>query len=75
MRNLFSDTVHIHSDKMSHTQVLPLPALPSGWSAEKDFKAISRLSAPTQRSIGTSNLLEINYPSRRPFASWRTTPY
>lgn len=36
----------------SHTQVnLPLPILPKGWSAEKDFKAIGSLSAPTQRSI------------------------
>jgi DnaJ family protein C protein 2 len=30
---------------------LPLPVLPGGWSAEKDFKAIGRLSAATQRSI------------------------
>lgn len=30
---------------------LPLPFLPEGWSAEKEFKAIGSLSAPTQRSI------------------------
>jgi len=28
-----------------------LPALPDGWSAEKDFKSISSLSQPTNRSI------------------------
>jgi len=28
-----------------------LPSLPDGWSAEKDFKSIGRLSAPTNRSI------------------------
>ncbi|KAH6884068.1 DnaJ domain-containing protein [Thelonectria olida] len=33
------------------TVTLPLPALPSGWSAEKDFKAIGQLSASVQRSI------------------------
>lgn len=34
------------------TQVsLPLPGLPEGWSAEKDFKAIGQLSGATQRSI------------------------
>ncbi|KAI9747726.1 MAG: hypothetical protein M4579_007403 [Chaenotheca gracillima] len=30
---------------------LPLPALPEGWSAEKDFKAIGTLSSATQRNI------------------------
>ncbi|EGX88608.1 heat shock protein, Hsp40, DnaJ [Cordyceps militaris CM01] len=30
---------------------LPLPLLPEGWSAEKDFKAIGKLSGATQRSI------------------------
>ncbi len=30
---------------------LPLPALTEGWSAEKDFKAIGKLSGATQRSI------------------------
>lgn len=30
---------------------LPLPVLPEGWSAEKDFKAVGKLSASTQRSI------------------------
>ncbi|OAA55173.1 Heat shock protein DnaJ [Cordyceps fumosorosea ARSEF 2679] len=30
---------------------LPLPVLPEGWSADKDFKAIGKLSAATQRSI------------------------
>ncbi|MCJ1308780.1 hypothetical protein MMC25_002435 [Agyrium rufum] len=30
---------------------LPLPVLPEGWSAEKDFKALGSLSAPTQRNI------------------------
>jgi DnaJ homolog subfamily C member 2 len=29
----------------------PLPPLPSGWEAEKDFKAISHISTSTQRSI------------------------
>ena len=31
--------------------ILPLPILPQGWTAEKDFKAIGSLSAATQRSI------------------------
>jgi hypothetical protein len=37
----------------SVTQVvtLPLPALPEGWSAEKDFKAVGKLSGAVQRSI------------------------
>jgi len=30
---------------------LPLPALPEGWSTEKDFKATGQLSAATQRNI------------------------
>lgn len=30
---------------------LPLPALPGGWTAEKDFKAIGQLSSTVQRSI------------------------
>ncbi|KAF8847088.1 DnaJ-domain-containing protein [Acephala macrosclerotiorum] len=36
----------------SHTEVsLPLPVLPEGWVGEKDFKAIGKLTATTQRSI------------------------
>lgn len=36
----------------SHTSIaLPLPVLPEGWSAEKDFKAISSVSAATQLSL------------------------
>lgn len=36
----------------THTQIiLPLPILPQGWTAEKDFKAIGSLSAASQRSI------------------------
>jgi DnaJ family protein C protein 2 len=30
---------------------ISLPALPSGWSAEKDFKPVGGLSAATQRNI------------------------
>jgi DnaJ family protein C protein 2 len=30
---------------------LPLPVLPEGWSAEKDFKAIGTLSSPIHREI------------------------
>jgi DnaJ family protein C protein 2 len=30
---------------------LPLPVLPTGWSAEKDFKAVHSLSAPVHREI------------------------
>ncbi|OJD12787.1 hypothetical protein AJ78_06664 [Emergomyces pasteurianus Ep9510] len=30
---------------------LPLPALPEGWSAEKDFKVIGSLSSATQRNV------------------------
>lgn len=36
----------------SHTVInSPLPTLPQGWSGEKDFKAIGKLSGATQRSI------------------------
>lgn len=28
-----------------------LPALPEGWSAEKDFKPVGKLSQPTQRAL------------------------
>ena len=36
----------------THTAVsLPLPALPAGWAAEKDFKAIGSITTSTQRSI------------------------
>lgn len=30
---------------------ITLPVLPGGWSADKDFKAVGRLSGATQRSI------------------------
>lgn len=30
---------------------IPLPALPEGWSAEKDFKAVGTLSSATQRTV------------------------
>ncbi|VZH92255.1 unnamed protein product [Fusarium fujikuroi] len=33
------------------TVTIPLPALPSGWAAEKDFKAIGKLTEATQRTI------------------------
>ncbi|KAL4735431.1 DnaJ domain-containing protein [Aspergillus similis] len=38
---------------MSSAQVveLTLPALPAGWSADKDFKAVGKLSAATQRNL------------------------
>lgn len=37
---------------MSSVQInLPLPVLPSGWAADKDFKAVGHLSAPTQRNV------------------------
>lgn len=38
---------------MASVQVvnISLPSLPSGWSAEKDFKAVGALSAATQRNI------------------------
>jgi hypothetical protein len=36
----------------AHSQVsLPLPVLPEGWSAEKDFKVVGSVSAATQRSL------------------------
>jgi hypothetical protein len=35
----------------TQTVTLPLPVLPSGWSAEKDFKAVASLSQATQRNI------------------------
>lgn len=33
------------------TLTLPLPALPEGWSAEKDFKPVASLSSAVERSI------------------------
>jgi DnaJ family protein C protein 2 len=37
---------------MAHAKVaLPLPVLPEGWTAEKDFKAVSGLTATVQREI------------------------
>lgn len=33
------------------TVTRPLPALPEGWSAEKDFKPIGSITASTQRTI------------------------
>jgi DnaJ homolog subfamily C member 2 len=30
---------------------LPLPVLPEGWSAEKDFEAVGRLTHATDRNI------------------------
>ncbi len=39
--------------KMSSAQVLnvTLPALSAGWSADKDFKAVGKVSAATQRNL------------------------
>ena len=37
---------------MAAVQVsLPLPVLPEGWSAEKDFKRVGTLSSATQRNL------------------------
>jgi DnaJ family protein C protein 2 len=36
---------------VSQVNDLPLPILPEGWSAEKDFKAVGQLSGAVQRSI------------------------
>lgn len=33
------------------TVIRPLPVLPDGWSAEKDFKPIGSITASTQRTI------------------------
>lgn len=30
---------------------LPLPVLAEGWSADKDFKAVGKLSSATQRNL------------------------
>ncbi|KAK0388319.1 hypothetical protein NLU13_4564 [Sarocladium strictum] len=35
----------------SAPSMLPLPVLPEGWSADKDFKAIGQLSGAVQRSV------------------------
>jgi len=39
--------------KMATVVALPLPALPSGWSAEKDFKVVGKITKDlaTQRTI------------------------
>jgi hypothetical protein len=36
---------------VSQVVTLPLPALPEGWAADKDFKAVGKLSGAVQRSI------------------------
>ena len=37
---------------MSTTQIsIPLPGLPEGWTAEKDFKAIGSLTPATKRNV------------------------
>lgn len=38
---------------MASVQVVnvTLPSLPSGWSADKDFKAVGTLSGATQRNV------------------------
>lgn len=37
---------------MSVTQInKALPTLPAGWSADKDFKAVGKLSAAARRSV------------------------
>jgi DnaJ family protein C protein 2 len=46
---------------------LPLPVLPSGWSAEKDFKAISSLSSPVHRSIEPVGAHFLAYARRKRF--------
>ena len=39
-------------EAMATAQIsLPLPVLPTGWTAEKDFKALGTLSPPNQRNI------------------------
>ena len=44
---------HLAEEKsMATAQIsLPLPVLPAGWTAEKDFKALGTLSPPNQRNI------------------------
>jgi len=48
----FTSIENPNTNTMAAIQVqLPLPVLPEGWSAEKDFKAIGTLSSATQRTI------------------------
>ena len=51
--NSLSSTPHHIKITMASVQVVnvSLPSLPSGWTAEKDFKAVGALSAATQRNI------------------------
>lgn len=35
----------------SQSVTVTLPALPEGWTADKDFKAVGSLSAATQRNL------------------------
>ena len=46
-------SIGFDSTTMSTPQVVnvTLPALPQGWSADKDFKAVGTLSAGTQRTV------------------------
>lgn len=49
--NLTDLPVTVNQMAISTEVHLPLPVLPQGWTAEKDFKAIGTVSKATQRSI------------------------
>lgn len=60
--------VHPHTKMATTAQiVLPLPVLPSGWSAEKDFKVVSSLSSPVHRSIEPVGAHFLAYARRKRF--------
>lgn len=42
----------------------PLPALPEGWAAEKDFKQIAKISGTTERSIEPIGPLFLSHAER-----------
>lgn len=48
-----TNTSLLHRCTMASAKVVnvTLPSLPSGWSAEKDFKPVGALSAPVKRNI------------------------
>lgn len=56
--HLSKPTIHLINittgeEKMASATVVtrPLPVLPEGWSAEKDFKAIGSITSSSQRTI------------------------
>lgn len=50
--NIWENDIILNMSATQRNQsVLPLPVLPEGWTAEKDFKPLGTLAPATQRNI------------------------